>query len=92
VARMQPFPRILSTQLGDLLFNRCQSLLQALSIAGIFCGVNLLLNAAARKFQALLARFSFPLFLRQTALGFRPGPGIILLRLNRFTFPTARHN
>jgi hypothetical protein len=30
--------------------------------------------------------------LRQTALGFRPGPGIILLRLNRFTFPTARHN
>lgn len=68
-----------SVQLRDLLVERGQSLFQGCSVAGIFCRVELLENAAAGKMQSFLAAFNFSLFGSQVPLGLACGPCILLL-------------
>lgn len=80
-----------SAQSSDLLVEDSKSLLKNCTVARILHRVELLQNPATGEFQAFFAGFACSLFGCQMGLRFRCRPGVVLLKLNRLTFPTACH-
>ena len=75
-------PKSGSSQPVNLLVEHCQSLFQDLSVAWIFCSVQLLQNPAAGELQPLHAEFDFSFFRGQAGFEVSRRPSIVLLQFN----------